>query len=408
MNDIAIQAFHASLSENEVADLRNRLAQTRWPDWLPGSDWSYGVDGAYLKKLCDYWQHDFDFDGHVARLNAWPQYVSEIEGERLHFYHVPSRVPTARPLILVHGWPGSVVEFLDLIGPLSDPEAHGGDPADAFHVVVPSLPGYGFSGPTRNHGVNIAKAASMMNAIMRALGYERYFAQGGDWGSLTTSRMAQDFPQNVAALHINMAPGGNANPMLPVEGLSIADQDELDQLRHHLMIDGAYAQIQTTRPQTLAVAMNDSPAGLAGWIIDKFWSWTDHGGNLEDAFDIDHLLDNLSVYWFTGTAGSSFRLYHENNYRTQYTHSRVEIPTGVARFAGEPFRWPRALVEWNYSNIHLWEDLPAGGHFAAFQRKEDFLRVVRAFFRNQSTRGAQTRLTEELPKPTRDRCGSIR
>ena len=378
-----ITPFEVSLAADDIADLRGRLKRTRWTDWLPGSGWGYGVDADYLKRLCAFWQDGFDFDAHLARLNAWPQFKAEVDGETIQFYHVPSKVPGARPLVLVHGWPGSVVEFLDLIGPLSDPEAHGGDPADAFHVVVPSLPGYGYSGPTRNQGVNIVTAGAMIDAVMRELGYDRYFAQGGDWGAIVTSRMAEEFPDRVAALHVNMAPGGNANPMMPVEGLDADDAAELDRLRQHLMIDSAYAQIQSARPQSIAVAMNDSPAGLAGWIIDKFWSWTDHGGDLDNVFDFDHLLDNLSVYWFSGTAGSSFRFYHENNVRIAYRHAVVDVPTGIARFAGEPFRWPRTLVEWNYRNIRDWQELPVGGHFAAFQRKDDFLRVVRAFFRTQ-------------------------
>jgi pimeloyl-ACP methyl ester carboxylesterase len=224
----------------------------------------------------------------------------------------------------------------------------------------------------------------MFNALMVALGYDRYFAQGGDWGSIVTSRMAQDFADHVAALHVNMAPGGPPNPMLPVDGLNAEDQARLDKFRAHQMVDSAYAMMQTTRPQTLAVAMNDSPAGLAAWILDKFWAWTDHGGDPGNVFDDDHLLDNLSVYWFTGTAGSSFRLYHESLFRVEYRHSVVAVPTGVARFAGEPFTWPRSLVEWNYTNIQDWQELPVGGHFAAFQRKDDFLRVVRNFLRTQS------------------------
>lgn len=381
MNQIAITPFEARWSAEDIADLRNRLERTRWTDWLPDAGWSYGVDEAYIKRLCAYWAEDFDFDAHLARLNAFPQHLAEVDGERIHFYHVRSPVPTARPLVLVHGWPGSVVEFLDLIGPLSNPEAYGGDAADAFHVVVPSLPGYGHSGPTRHQGVNAEKTAAMMNQVMQGLGYDRYFAQGGDWGAIVTSRMAQDFPGHVAALHVNMAPGGSPNPMLPVEGLSDAEEEELNKLRQHLMVDSAYSQIQMTRPQTLAVAMNDSPAGLAAWIIDKFWAWTDHGGDLDAVFDFDHLLDNLSLYWFTGTAGSSFRLYHESNFRVPYSHALVDVPTGVARFAGEPFRWPRPLVEQNYRAVRQWDELPKGGHFAAFQRKDDFLRVVRAFFR---------------------------
>jgi pimeloyl-ACP methyl ester carboxylesterase len=207
--------------------------------------------------------------------------------------------------------------------------------------------------------------------------------QGGDWGSIVTSRMAETYSDRVAALHVNMAPGGPPNPFLPVEGLSPEEEAEMQKLRQFMMGDSAYAQIQGTRPQTLAVAMNDSPAGLAAWIIDKFYAWTDHGGDLDSAFDFDHLLDNLSLYWFTGTAGSSFRLYHENNVRSAYRHAIVTVPTGVARWSGEPFRWPRQLTNANLQNVQAWEEFQGGGHFAAFQRKEEFVGAVRRFFGKQ-------------------------
>lgn len=384
MSAITIKPFEVVIDPADVADLRGRLVRTRWTDWLPETGWTYGTDETFIKRLCSYWQDGFDFGAFAARLNAYPQFLAETHGERLHFYHVRSPVATARPLVLVHGWPGSIVEFLDLIGPLSDPEAHGGKAEDAFHVIVPSLPGYGFSGPTRHTGVNVERTGAMIASVMETLGYSRYFVQGGDWGSIVTSRMAQDYPQAVAALHVNMAPGGPNNPAIPVEGLDEAEAAEYARLGQHMAMDAAYAFIQSTRPQTLAVAMNDSPAGLATWIIDKFYAWTDHGGDLESVFDFDHLLDNLSVYWFTGTAGSSFRLYHENNFRTAYAHAVVDVPTGVARFAGEPFRWPRSLVERTYRNVQDWQELPHGGHFAAFQRKDDFLRVVRGFFASQA------------------------
>jgi len=384
MTEVVITPFEASIAAEDVADLRARLARTRWADWLPETGWSYGTDEAYLKRLCGYWQDGFDFAKFIERLNAFPQFLAEAEGERLHFYHVRSKAPGARPLVLVHGWPGSVVEFLDLIGPLSDPAAYGADPAQAFDVIVPSLPGYGFSGPTRARGANVQKAGAMIAGVMRALGYDRYFLQGGDWGSIVMSGMARSYPDRVAALHVNMAPGFPTNPAVPVEGLSDAEAAIYARLGQHMAGDAAYAFIQGTRPQTLAVAMNDSPAGLAAWIIDKFYAWTDHGGDLDSVFDLDHLLDNLSLYWFTGTAGSSFRLYHENNVRSAYVHPTVDVPTGVAQFAGEPFTWPRSLVEKAYRNIQDWRELPKGGHFAAFQRKDDFLRVVRDFFAEQS------------------------
>lgn len=388
MSAAVIRPFEVSINDEDIADLRSRLARTRWTDWLPDSGWSYGTDEAYIKRLCAYWQSGFDFDAFTARLNAYPQFLAEVEGEQLHFYHVQSAVPIARPLVLVHGWPGSVVEFLDLIGPLTDPEAYGGTSADAYHVIVPSLPGYGFSGPTRHKDVNAQKAGAMIAGVMDALGYSRYFLQGGDWGSIVTSGMAQRYPDRIAALHVNMAPGGPANPAIPVEGLSDEEAAQYARLGQHMATDAGYSYLQSTRPQTVAVAMNDSPAGLAAWIIDKFHAWTDHGGDLDAVFDFDHLLDNLSVYWFTGTAGSSFRLYHENNFRTAYAHAVVDVPVGIAHFAGEPFSWPRSLVERNYRNVRDWQELPRGGHFAAFQRKDDFLRVVRGFFGGQALQAA--------------------
>ena len=381
---VSITPFEVTFAAEDIADLRERLARTRWADWLPEAGWTSGTDETYLKRLCAYWQDGFDFAELVSRLNSYPQFRAEIEGETLHFYHVRSNVPTARPLVLVHGWPGSVVEFLDLIGPLVDPESHGGDASDAFHVIVPSLPGYGFSGPTKSQGVTTAKAGAMIAAVMQEIGYERYFLQGGDWGSVTTSGMAEAYPDRVAALHVNMAPGGPTNPAIPVEGLSEDEATEYARLGQHMAVDSAYAFIQMTRPQSLGVAMNDSPAGLAAWIIDKFWSWTDHGGNLDDAFDADHLLTNLSIYWFTGTATSSFRLYHETNFRSAYAHAVVTVPTGIARFAGEPFSWPRSLVEQSYRNIQAWHEFPRGGHFAAFQRPVEFLDSVRRFFAGQA------------------------
>jgi epoxide hydrolase len=384
MTDMIITPFTVTVDDADVAELRRRLGATRWTDWLPDSGWSYGVDESYLKRLCAYWQNGYDFAGYAARLNAWPQFLGTLDGEQIQFYHARSPVPTARPLVLIHGWPGSVVEFLGLIGPLSDPEAHGGRAEDAFHVVVPSLPGYGYAAPTKGLGVDVVAAGRLIDGAMRALGYDRYFAQGGDWGSIVAGRMAENYPDGVAALHVNMATGGPDNPFEPVEGLSAEDAAERAKFQQFMLGDSGYSHIQGTRPQTLAVAMNDSPAGLAAWIIDKFYAWTDHGGDLDSAFDFDHLLDNLTLYWLTGTAGSSFRLYYENNFRGSYRRARVTVPMGVARWAGEPFRWPRPMVEEDFPTITDWREFAGGGHFAAFQRKDEFLDAVRGFFRTQA------------------------
>jgi epoxide hydrolase len=383
MANVKVSPFRVEVSQAQILDLRNRLAKARWTDELPDAGWQYGTELGFVRRLCDYWQNSFDFAAYQRRLNAFPQFIAEADGERLQFYHVRSKVEGASPLVLVHGWPGSVVEFLDLIGPLTDPAAHGGCAADAFHVVVPSLPGYGYSGPTRQSGVNFEFAARMIDSVMLSLGYGRYFAQGGDWGALTVSRMAELFPNHIAALHVNMAPGGPSNPFAPVSGLSQAEEADWEAFKAFMAGDAGYSHIQSTRPQTVAVGLNDSPAGLAAWLIDKFHAWTDHGGDLASVFTWDHLLDNLTLYWMTGTIGSSMRLYLESNQRSQYRHSKVTVPTGVARFAGEPFRWPRGLAEQSY-NIVDWQEFPRGGHFAAFQQPLVFVDAVRRFFRNQT------------------------
>jgi microsomal epoxide hydrolase len=274
-----------------------------------------------------------------------------------------------------------VVEFLDVVGRLTDPRAHGADPADAFHVVVPSLPGYGYSGPTRSKGVDYRRAADMVHQLMLGLGYERYFAQGGDWGAITASRMAECNPANIVALHLNMAPAGPENPQDPTAGLSAADAQVWSDFLGFMQFEFAYSQLQSTRPQTLAYGLTDSPAGLAGWLIEKFHAWSDVGDSLNESFGIDRLLDNITLYWLSGTINSSCRLYFETNGPPNtYRHAKVTVPTGVARFAGEPYRWPRAWVERAY-NVVEWQELPKGGHFAAMQRPDDFIQAVRGYFR---------------------------
>jgi pimeloyl-ACP methyl ester carboxylesterase len=382
MANIKPAPFKVEVSEAQIRDLRDRLAKARWTDQLPDAAWHYGTELGFLRRLCDYWQKTYDFTEYETRMNAFPQFVAEMDGEQIQFYHARSKVEGASPLVLIHGWPGSVVEFLDLVGPLTDPVAYGGDAADAFHVIVPSLPGFGYSGPTRKQGIDFEFAAKMINSVVLSLGYGRYFAQGGDWGALTASRMAELYPTHVAALHLNMAPGGPNNPFAPVSGLTQAEAQDWASFLAFMGGDGGYSHLQSTRPQTLAVGLNDSPVGLAAWVIDKFHAWTDHGGDLASVFSFDHLLDNLTLYWLSGTIGSSVRFYLESNQGGKYRHSKVTVPTGVARFAGEPFRWPRSLSEQAY-NIVDWQEFPRGGHFAAFQRPVEFVDAVRRFFRSQ-------------------------
>jgi microsomal epoxide hydrolase len=380
---LEISPFSVQVSETDIDDLRIRLARTRWPDQLPDAGWGYGAERGYVQALCDYWRTDYDWRGFEGRLNAYPQFLTEIDGERVHFYHVRSPETSARPLILCHGWPGSVVEFLQVIGPLSDPVRYGGDPRDAFHLVVPSLPGYGFSGPTRHRGVDKAKIARMFDTLMLDLGYDRYFAQGGDWGAIVTSAMAEARPEHVAALHINMAPADPPDPAQPMAGLSAAEAAEWSRFLGFMQFEFAYSQIQSSRPQTLAYGLSDSPAGLAGWLIEKFKAWSDCGDDIERDFSRDGLLDNISTYWLTGTINSSIRLYYETNGPgAAFRNARVKVPTGVARFAGEPYRWPRPWVEAAY-NVADWREIAQGGHFAAMQRPQEFLAAVRGFFRTQ-------------------------
>jgi pimeloyl-ACP methyl ester carboxylesterase len=382
MANVELIPFRVEVSEAQIRDLRDRLSNARWTDQLPQAGWRYGTELSFLRRLCEYWQKTFDFAAYQRRMNAFPQFIAEVDGEQIQLYHIRSKVAGASPLVLVHGWPGSVAEFLDLVEPLTDPAAHGGNDADAFHVVLPSLPGFGYSGPTRRQGIDFEFAAKMIDSVVLSLGYKRYFAQGGDFGALTVSRMAELYPDRVAALHVNMAPGGPSNPFAPVSGLTQAEAADWTSFLAFLGSDGGYSHLQSTRPQTLAVGLNDSPVGLAAWVIDKFHAWTDHEGDLSSVFSFDHLLDNLTIYWLTETIGSSVRFYLESNQHGKYRHSKVTIPTGVARFAGEPFRWPRTLSEQAY-NIVDWQEFPRGGHFAALQRPVEFVDAVRRFFGSQ-------------------------
>lgn len=374
--------FRVQVSAEQIADLRERLARTRWPDQLDGSGWDYGTDSAFLKPLCDYWRSGYDWSGFEARCNAQPQFRAEIEGQPLHFYHLRSPEPHARPLLLSHGWPGSVVEFHQVLGPLCDPRAHGGDPRDAFHVVAPSLPGFGFSGPTLTRGINGRRIAAMFNQLMLGLGYTRYFAQGGDWGSLITVLLGAHHAEHVDAIHLNFLNAPPPDPQHPAQGL---DEDELALLKRNAEFtahETGYQQIQRTKPQSLAYGLNDSPAGLAGWIVEKFHGWSDCGGDIGSVFSRDRLLDNISVYWLTGTINSSMRLYYEHigPGRREPT-PKVGVPTGHSRFPAEITQVPRSWAEQRF-NLQRWQTMPRGGHFAAMEQPQLFTDEVREFFRD--------------------------
>jgi microsomal epoxide hydrolase len=378
----AIEPYRVAVSDAEIADLRARLKRVRWPDQLPDSGWDYGTDGDYLRRLCDHWRTGFDWRAFEDRFNRFSHYVCDADGQRLHFYHLRSPEPAARPLILSHGWPGSVAEFLDVLGPLSDPAAHGGDPADAFHVVAPSLPGFGFSGPTQVRGYRAANIAAAFDGLMQALGYDRYFAQGGDWGTLITTLLGATYPQRVAAIHLNLLPAPPPDPANPTDGLTAEETDGLKRAQHFAAHETGYQAIQGTKPQSLAYGLTDSPAGLAGWIVEKFRGWSDCGGDVEASFSRERLLDNISVYWLTGTINSSMRLYYEETGPgRRLPLPDVRVPTGHARFPAEIVQTPRRWAEAKF-NITRWQDMPRGGHFAAMEVPGLFVEEVRAFFRD--------------------------
>jgi microsomal epoxide hydrolase len=373
----AVEPFEVTVTDEEREQLRRRLADARWPDQLPDAGWAYGTDRDYLQELCTYWRESFDFDAFEERLNAFDQYRTTVDGQPLHFYHARSPEPDAEPLLLSHGWPGSVAEFLDVLGPLTDPAAHGGDPEDAVHVVAPSLPGYGFSRPTTEQGYGIRRVAETFAALMDRLGYDRYVAQGGDWGALVTALLGENYPDRVDAIHMNMlsvAPPDVEDPTAMLDEKELAD---LQSTREFRDAETAYFEMQATKPQTAAYGLTDSPVGLAGWIIEKFHGWSSAEEHPEERFDRDRLLDNLTVYWLTGTINSSMRLYYETDRRGSLPDS-VEVPAGHARYPAEISKTPRSWAEEVYDLVH-WAEMPEGGHFAAMEVPELFVEDLRTF-----------------------------
>jgi pimeloyl-ACP methyl ester carboxylesterase len=365
-----IEPFRIDVPQADLDDLRDRLARTRWPDELPGVGRAYGVPLEYLKELAAHWQTGYSWREHEARLNELPQFSTVIDGQKIHFLHVRSPEPDALPLLLTHGWPGSVLEFLRVIGPLTDPRAHGGDPAHAFHLVIPAIPGYGFSGPTTSTGWEIRRVAAAWVELMARLGYSRYGAQGGDWGSIISRAVSALAPEQVVGVHVNFL------PTVPKDapGLSPQDEARMAAMRKYMAAPPGYMRQQATRPQTLSYGLTDSPVGQLAWIAEKFLEWTDPGS----AIDPDWLLTNVSLYWLTGTAGSSARLYYE----TQPTRGKPidsTVPLGVAVFPHEIVLPVRALAEELYPIVH-WTELDRGGHFAAVEVPELFVPDVQAFF----------------------------
>jgi microsomal epoxide hydrolase len=377
-----VAPFRVAVPDAVLDDLRRRLAATRYPEPLPGAGWDYGTDQDYLRELVDYWRDGYDWRATEARLNQLDHARTELDGQTIHFVHARSPRSDARPLLLTHGWPGSIVEFLSVLGPLTDPAAHGGDPADAFHVVAPSLPGYAFSGPTHERGWDIDRTARAWAELMRRLGYDRYLAQGGDWGAFVTTQVALLDPDHVAGIHVNMAAPNPAGD----DPATWTDEEQAAMAAFARMLDaeGGYYRIQSTKPNTLGFALEDSPAGLCAWIVEKFRTWSDCDGDVERSFTKDQLLDNIMLYWVTGTATSSVRYYYEFTAALQAGRMdlgrRVEAPTGYAHFPKEIIFTSRRWAEHQYHLTHYSE--PArGGHFAAMEVPDLFVEDVRACFR---------------------------
>jgi pimeloyl-ACP methyl ester carboxylesterase len=387
--DESIRPYRLDIPQADLDDLHARLDRTRWPDELPGVGWAYGVPRDYLRELVRYWRHEYDWRAAEARLNTWPQFTTTIDGANLHFAHVRSPEPDATPLIITHGWPGSIVEFTEVAGPLSDPRAHGGDPADAFHLVIPSIPGFGLSGPTRQTGWEFQRVAAAFAELMERLGYRRYGAQGGDWGAAISRELGRTRPDQIIGVHLNLIPGSGAAGEPDADELAVLSPAERERAlaswrrnREWERERTGYAAIQSTRPQTLAYGLTDSPVGQLAWIVEKFKEWTDSRDRPEDAVDRDQLLTDVMLYWLTGTAGSSARIYYERAH-ADYWGDPPEpstAPTALAVFPRENFIPLRHIAE-RTNTIVRWTEYDRGGHFPAMEEPDLLVADVRAFFR---------------------------
>jgi pimeloyl-ACP methyl ester carboxylesterase len=379
---MAIESFSLPFSQPAVDDLRDRLGRTRWPNEISGANWEYGVNLGFLQEICHYWRETFDWKAQVERFSNFPHYRYRAEAIGIHFIHVRGTGPAPIPIILTHGWPGSFVEMMRIIPLLTDPLAHGGNSADSFDVVVPSLPGYGFSDRPTDPGMNLLRIADLWAALMNELGYRRFAAQGGDLGAGVSTALGLRHADRMIGIHLNYIPG-SYRPFLETDAkLSTEEEAFLSLAAKWSDEAGAYAHVQRTRPQTAAYGLNDSPAGLAAWMLEKFREWSDCEGDIYRRFTPDELLANVTLYWMTQTIPSSFRLYFEGR-KTPLLFGKddfIQTPIGIAHFPKElPFP-PRSWIERGY-NVQHWTDMPQGGHFAAAEEPELLANDLRAFFR---------------------------
>lgn len=380
---MGVQTFKVKISQEVLDDLRERLVRTRWADELPNAGWDYGTDSAYLKKLVKYWQDKFDWRAQEEFINGFKHFRSDVNGLNIHFIHERGKGPNPLPIILTHGWPDSFVRMLKIIPLLINPEAHGGEAENSFDVVVPSLPGYGFSDRPTEPGVTAHVADLWAKLMTEELGYERFAAAGGDMGSGVTQELAQSHADSLVGIHLTDVPWQN----FFFYGEDHSDLSETEKKyfaagQKWMMEEGAYAMIQSTKPQTLAHGLNDSPAGLAAWIVEKFRAWSDCGGDVERRFTKDELLTNITIYWATGTLNSSFLYYYEpsHGHVPKDFKKRVEVPTGFAMFPKDLTPAPREFAE-RFFNVARWTKMPRGGHFAAMEEPELLAEDIRTFFR---------------------------
>jgi pimeloyl-ACP methyl ester carboxylesterase len=377
---MSIQPFSINIPQADLDDLRDRLARTRWPDEVHGAGWSRGVPLDYMKGLAEYWRSGYDWRAQEAKLNQFPQYTTEIDGQTIHFLHARSPEPNALPLIITHGYPSSIVELMEMIGPLTDPRAHGGDPADAFHVVAPSLPGFGFSTPVREPGWEVARTGRAFGELMARLGYQRYGAHGGDIGAGVSGQLAAN--GNVVGMHTVTDLSAIVLWMgVPddLAGISDAERLRLAELRQRGEDGKGYLQIQSTRPQTLSYALNDSPAGQLAWIVEKFKEWVHPSAELpEQAIDRDQILTNISLYWFTGTGASAAQFLYEAAHAARDWGAAPTTPIGMALFGADPLA--RRMLDPEHKIAH-WSEFERGGHFPAMEAPDLLVGDLRAFFR---------------------------
>ncbi len=377
-----MKPFTISVSDEQLDDLDRRLRHTRWPDSLPDMEWTDGADLTFLRRLTQYWLTGFDWRAQEARLNAFPQFVADLDGVGIHFIHHRGTGPDPYPLVITHGWPGTGFDMEQLIPLLTDPASHGGDPADAFDVVVPSLPGYGFSERPTRPGFGPERVSQMWTQLMTGLGYDRFGTQSSDWGAAVSMWLASRFPERVSGLHVNFIPGfyrpplGEGQPSLTAEEKAFRERAAA-----WFDAEGAYHRLQSTKPQTPAYGLTDSPVGLAAWIVEKMRNWSDCAGDVERAFTMDAILTNISIYWFTGTIGSSMRFYRENSLRPNHFEAgeRVLPPMGVASFPADTMP-PRSWVERAF-HVTRWTTMPRGGHLGVMEAPGPLAEEIRTFFR---------------------------